>query len=152
MGLKAKIKEDIKWAMRRKDELRLLVLRMFLAAVHNSEIEKKAKSQDAELSEEELVTILRSEVKKRRDAIFEFEKGGRKDLVEKETAELKILEIYIPQEPSDGEVEKLAREVLKNFPGASQKDFGRIMGDTMKRLKGQVSGDRVSGVVKKILQ
>lgn len=138
--------------MRSKDELRLSVLRMLSSAIHNKELEKRAKSGKVEeLMEEEVVAVLRSEVKKRRDAISEFEKGGRKDLVEKETAELKILEEYLPSELPDEEIEKIVKEVIAGIGEVAPKDFGRVMGEVMKRVKGQASGERVSEAVRQLL-
>ena len=148
--MQEKIQQDLKDAMRAKDELRLSVLRMLSAAIHNREIEKRPKSGEAELGEEEIITTIRSEAKKRRDAIVEFEKGGRKDLADKESAELKILAAYLPVELSDEEVEKIVREVVAGFGEVTKKDFGRVMAETMKRVKGQASGDRVSAWVKKV--
>lgn len=150
--MKDKILQDTKEAMRSKDELRLLVLRMISAAIHNKELEKRAKTgKIEELAEEETIAVIRSEVKKRRDAIVEFEKGGRKDLVEKETAELEILERYVPQDLSDEEIEKIVREAIGSLGEATLKDFGRAMGEAMKRIKGQATGDRVAALVRKIL-
>lgn len=150
--MKAKILKDTKDAMRSKDELRLSVLRMVSSAIHNKEIEKRAKSGKVEeLTEEETVAVVRSEVKKRRDAIIEFEKGNRKDLADKESAELKILEGYLPQELSDEEIEKIVKEVTAEFGVGDPKQFGRVMGEVMKRARGQASGDRVSAVVKRLL-
>jgi len=90
-----KIQNDIKDAMRAKDELRLSVLRMLSSAIHNREIEKKTKSGEPELSDEEILAVIRSEVKKRRDAVDGFTKGGRMDMAEKEQAESKILDSII---------------------------------------------------------
>ena len=151
--MRERIQNDIKDAMRGKDELRLSVLRMLSAAFHNRELEKRAKTGKAEeLSEEEMVSVIRSEVKKRRDAIGEFEKGGRKDLADKEAAELKVLEAYLPQELSDQEIEKIVREVAAQAGEVTEKDFGRIMGEAVKRIKGQAGGDRISVVVRRFLQ
>lgn len=151
--MKEKIQEDIKKAMKQKDELRLLVLRMLSAAMHNRELEKRAKTgKPEELTEEEVIAVIRSEVKKRRDAIVEFEKGKRKDLAEKEAAELKILEAYLPQEISDDEIERILKEVVSGLGEITQKDFGRVMGGAMKRVNGQASGDRVSAAVRKLMQ
>ena len=150
--LKEKIQNDIKEAMKAKDELKLSVLRMLSSAVKNRELEKRAKSGKVEeLSEEEVLASIRSEVNKRRDAIVEFEKGGRQDLADKESAELKILEAYLPQELSDEEVEKMVKEVISGLGEVTIRDFGRVMQEVMKRLKGQASGDRVSSAVKKAL-
>lgn len=151
--MKEKILADLKAAMRAKDERRLSVLRMLSSAIHNKELEKRAKSGKAEeLTEEETITVVRSEVKKRRDAIAEFEKGGRKDLADQESAELQILEAYLPQELSDEEIEKVVKGVVAELGVSDPKQFGRIMGEVMKRVKGQASGDRVSAAVKKLLQ
>lgn len=150
-GMKDKIRQAINEALRKKDALRLSVLRMVSAAMHNREIEKKTKSGISELSEDEVVTVLRSEVKKRKDAIVEYKKGDRSDLVEKEVDELKILEEYLPPEISEEELEKVVKEVLVTFDQVDEKSFGRVMGEVMKRVKGQASGDRVSEAVKKLL-
>lgn len=149
--MKEKIQEDIKAAMREKDELRLSVLRMLAAAMHNREIEKRAKAGAGELTEEEVLTTVRSEAKKRRDAIAEFTKGARADLVEKESAELKILEAYLPQKLSDEEIEKIVQEVIAGAGEISAKDFGRVMGEAMRRVKGQADGERVSMLVRREL-
>lgn len=147
-----KIRQIIQEALRSKDERRLLTLRGLSAAFHNKALEKRAKSgKEEELSEEEEIAVLRTEVKKRRDAIQEFEKGGRQDLAEKEAAELKILEEYLPQELSDEEIEKIVKEVTAGLGEVTPKDFGRVMGEAMKRIGGQASGDRVSNAARKIL-
>ncbi len=90
---------------------------------------------------------MRSEVKKCRDAIAEFEKGGRPDLVEKEKQELSILETYLPAELDDAAIGAIVKSVVAEFGSVGAKDFGRVMGEVMKRLKGRASGDRVSRAV-----
>lgn len=149
--MKFKIQQDIKEAMRAKEEVRLSTLRMLLSAIHNREIEKRARGGEAELSDEEIIAAVRSEAKKRRDAIAEYEKGGRIDLAEKEKGELKILEEYLPQELSDEELEKIARDVVSRLGQVTEKEFGRVMGEVMKQVRGQASGDRVGSIVRKIL-
>ena len=146
-----KIQNDIKDAMRAKDELRLSVLRMLSAAIHNREIEKKAKSGEPALSDEGIVAVIRSEVKKRRDAVDGFTKGGRMDMAEKERAESKILESYLPQELSDEEIEKIVKEVVVSMGEVTAKDFGKVMGMVIKKIGGQAGGNRVSAMVKKLL-
>ncbi len=145
--LKEKIQADAKAAMKAKDELRLSVLRLLSSAIHNREIEKHG-----ELTEEEIVAAIRSELKKRKDAAEQFLKGGRKELADKEAAEAKILETYLPGELPDEEIEKVAREAIAILGEVTQKDFGRVMGEVMKRVKGQASGDRISAAVRKFLQ
>ncbi len=151
MGLKAVIVEDTTRSLRAKDERRLTTLRMLSSAIHNREIEKRGKGEAGESTEEDVLGVLRSEAKKRRDAIAEFEKGGRPDLVEKEKQELVILEAYLPAQLDDAAIAATVRSVVAEFGGASAKDFGRVMGGVMKRLKGQASGDRVSSAVREIL-
>ncbi|HCE86330.1 MAG TPA: aspartyl-tRNA amidotransferase [Candidatus Jacksonbacteria bacterium] len=146
-----KIQNDIKDAMRAKDELRLSVLRMLSSAIHNREIEKKTKSGEPELSDEEILAVIRSEVKKRRDAVDGFTKGGRMDMAEKEQAESKILESYLPQELSDEEIEKIVKEVIMSMGEVTAKDFGKVMGMVIKKIGGQAGGNRVSAMVKKLL-
>mgnify|MGYP001610090029 CR=1 FL=1 len=91
------------------------------------------------------------EVKKRKDAVQEFGKGGRQDLVDKETAELKILETYLPEEMSQEELEKIVKKVIDGLGPVSARDFGKIMGLIMKETKGLGSGDRASKTVNKFL-
>lgn len=152
MALYETLKKDLEDAMRAQDTLRLSVLRMVRASLHNKEIEKRARGGEPGLSEEETIAILRSEVKKRRDAIIEFKKGKREDLAEKESAELRILETYLPQELSDEEVLNTVRKVVNELGSVTIKDFGRVMASVMKKLGVQASGDRVSQIVRNTLQ
>lgn len=150
-NLKEQVAKDLRDALKSKDELRLSVLRMLASALHNRSIEKRGRTGNAELNEEEAIATLRSEVKKRKDAITEFEKGGREDLVRKETAELKVLEPYLTQELPDEEIERIVREAVGNLGDRTPRDFVRVMAEVMKRVKGQASGDRVSTIVKQAL-
>lgn len=152
MLLKEKIAEDIKNSMRQKAELKLSVLRMLSSAIKNKELEKRGKTGKEEvLTEGEVVAAIRSEAKKRKDSISEFEKAGRKELAEKEAAEMKILEAYLPAEISDEDLAGMVRETIASMGEVSIKDFGKIIGAVMKRAGGQASGDRVSQVVKLLL-
>lgn len=150
MTFKETIARDIKEALRGKDALRLSVLRMLAAAIHNREIEKRA--QTTGVSEEEMFAVLRSEAKKRRDAIGEFRRGGRNDLVLKESAELKILEAYMSPEMDDVEIAKIVDLVIQELGVVTEKDFGKVMGVVMKRIQGSASGEKVGAAVKRRLQ
>lgn len=162
MSLKEKIADDLKGAMRSRDDLKLSVLRMLQSAIHNKEIEKKGRvsGEQSELTEEELIAVFRSEIKKRRDAAEGFEKGGRQEMAEKERRESEILQSYLPAELLDEVLEKIVGEVVgglgevteKSLGSARGKDFGRVMGEVMKRVRGQASGDRVNAVIKKVLE
>ena len=150
MTLKEKIQSDMKDAMREKAEVRLSVLRMLLSVIHNREIEKRVKGGATESTDDEVLASIRSESKKRRDSIQEFCKAGRTDLVDKESTELAILETYLPAEMGDSELAKIVEEIIKGMGTITQKEFGRVMGEVMKKTKGQASGDRVSAIVKKL--
>ena len=149
--LKENIEDDLKEAMKQKAELKISVLRMFLSALKNKSIEKRGKTGSDGLSEEEVMAVMRSEVKKRRDSIQEFGKGGRQDLVNKEAEELKILEVYLPAEISDIDLEVAVRKIIENLGAISIKEFGKVMGLVMKDTKGRASGDRASKMVNKLL-
>lgn len=151
MSFQEKINEDIKAALRKKDELRLSVLRMTSAALHNKSIEKRAKGGKEMLTEEETIAIMRSEVKKRRDAAGEFTRGNRPELAAKELEECLILQSYLPQELSDEEIEKNVTDVVVSMGSVSEKEFGKVMGEVMKRIRGQASGDRVQKLVRDAL-
>lgn len=151
MELLSKIQGDIKEGMRAKNELRVSVLRMLSSTIKNREIEKRAKNRMEGLTDEEIIQAIRFEVKKRKDAIEQFTLGARQDLAEKEKSELSILEAYLPAEMNDADLEHLVRNVIAAAGEVTMKDFGKVMGEAMKRVKGQVSGDRVSAMVKKIL-
>lgn len=158
--LKETISNDLKQAMKEKDEVTLSTLRMLIAAIRNREIEKKTKLrksgsiEDVDtagmLDDEEIFDAMRSEVKKRRDAIAEFQKASRLDLVDRESAELDVLERYLPPELGDKEIMLVIKEIVDST-GAAQKDFGRVMGMAMNRLKGKASGDRVGALLKQML-
>lgn len=124
-------------------------LRMALASIRNREIEKRGKGDDSVLTEDEVMAVLRSEVKKRRDAAEEYRKAGREELAAKEETERMIIEKYLPQELPDEEIEKLLRPLAE---GAETKDFGRVMGAAMKAVANRASGDRVSAVLRQLLE
>ncbi|KKW18666.1 MAG: hypothetical protein A2131_00310 [Candidatus Sungbacteria bacterium GWC2_49_10] len=151
MNLRKTIAEDTTRSLRAKDERRLVTLRMLSSAIHNREIDKRGKGEVGEITEEDILGVLRSEAKKRRDAIAEFEKGGRPDLVEKEKQELVILEAYLPAQLDDAAIAATIRSVVAEFGSVGAKDFGRVMGEVMKRLEGRASGDRVSRAVAAVL-
>ncbi len=163
MSLKTTIEDDCRRALKENESARLSTLRMALAALKNREIEKRTRlsksgmsgeelEEGSVLTDEETLGVIRSEFKKRRDAEVEFKKGGRNDLAEKEKTEALILEWYLPAEVPDEEVEKAVREAVAALGVATEKDFGRVMGEAMKRLKGQAGGERVSAMVKKLLE
>lgn len=148
MVLKQTLEDDARSALKRGERLMLDTLRMALASLRNREIEKRGKGGDGMLTEDEVMAVLRSEAKKRRDAAEEYRKAGREELAAKENTERAIIEKYLPKEISDEEIEKLLQPLVA---GAEMKDFGRVMGMAMKVIAGRASGDRVNAVLKRVL-
>ncbi|MGE5578117.1 MAG: GatB/YqeY domain-containing protein [Syntrophothermus sp.] len=147
MSLQEKLQEDLKAAMKSKDSRRLSVIRLAKAAVKNAEIAKKR-----ELNDDEVLEVLSREVKQRRDAIPEFQKGNRPDLVESLEAEIAILMEYLPQQMSEEEIRQVAREVVAAVGAKDAKDMGKVMGALMPKVKGKADGRLVNQVVKELLQ
>lgn len=158
------IQEDLKQSMLAKDELRTGTLRMFLAAASNKEKEKRYKVSKAEpalaeqelqaksaLSPQELQDVASFEVKKRREAIEGFEKGGRKEQAEKERKEMEILLPYLPVQLSEDEVRKLVKEAISKAGAAGPQDLGKVMGMLVPQTKGKADGALVSRIVQELL-
>lgn len=141
------INNDLKNAMREKNELTVSVLRMLIASLKNKLISLVGQS---ELSDDEVMAVVKSEVKKRKDSIEAYLQGGRNDLAEKEEAEIAILNKYLPAAMSEEELEKIVREVIATIPDASAAKFGQIIGQVMAKAKG-ADGSAVSAMVKKVL-
>ncbi|MBU4348494.1 GatB/YqeY domain-containing protein [Patescibacteria group bacterium] len=131
MNLLEKINDDLKSAMKTKDQFRLGVLRMVNSALQNEKIKK---GKDSVLDEEEILKILAKEAKKRKESVSAFENGGRLELAEKEKKELAIIEEYLPEQMSREEVVILVGNVLNNISDKSS--FGLVMKEVMKELKG----------------
>jgi uncharacterized protein YqeY len=147
MSLKEQIVGDMTAAMKAKDAARTSTLRMLKAAMVNREIEK-----GGELDDEELSKLLRSQLKQRRDSVEQYEKGGRQDLVDKETAEIVVIERYLPQAASTEEIEQAVAAAIAETGATSMKEMGAVMKATMARLAGKRPDGRiVSETVKKKL-
>jgi uncharacterized protein YqeY len=147
MSLKDKITTDMTAAMRSKDAARTSTLRMLKAAIVNRE-----KDGGGQIDDEELVKLLRSQVKQRRDSIEQYQKGGRQDLVDKETAEIAVIEAYLPQAASAEEIDQAVTAAIAETGATSMKEMGAVMKAVMLRLAGQnADGRTVSDAVKKRL-
>ncbi|MEK7636671.1 MAG: GatB/YqeY domain-containing protein [Patescibacteria group bacterium] len=149
----ARIQNNIKDALRRKDAEQLSVLRMLVASIQSKQIEKRAKTGDQSiaLTDEEVVMVLKQEAKKRQDSARQFTVAGRTELAEKESKEFSIIQAYLPAELSDEELLALVQKTISAIGAVSGDDFGKTMSAVMKETKGLASGDRVSALVKKFL-
>lgn len=148
MTIQEQIKEDIKTAMKAGDSDRLTVLRGINSAFNNKAIELR--SSDKEMDDEAAMKVIASEAKKRKDSIEAFRSGGRDDLADKEAAELKILETYLPEQKSEAEIEAIVSRVLSENPEAKE-NMGQAMKFVMAEAGAGVDGKMVAQIVKKQL-
>ena len=147
MSLQDKIQSDIAEAMRTKDTLKLGVLRMMKTAVKNKEVEKMKA-----LEQPEVLAVFNSLVKQRKDSIDQFRKGGREELAQKEEAEIKVIESYLPAAASEDDIRRAIEEAIQETGASSMKDIGKVMKATQSRLAGKTAdGARVSQMVKEKL-
>ncbi len=144
--LKERLREDMKQAMKNREKLRLSTIRMITTLIKNAEIEKKH-----ELKDEDIISIIQKYAKQRRESIDMYEKGGRKDLVEKEKEELAIVNSYLPKQMSEDEVRAEAEKAVKELNATSLKDMGKVMGYLTSKLKSKADGSLISKVVKELL-
>ncbi|MBI2626516.1 MAG: GatB/YqeY domain-containing protein [Candidatus Nealsonbacteria bacterium] len=154
MSPKEKIRQDLNEALKSKEELKTSVLRLLSAAILNKEKDKRFKSGKAEdiaLTDEEIIDVISSEAKKRKEAIDLYQKGGRQDLANKEKAELEILQKYLPEQLSEEELKKLAKEAVSKIGAKDIKDMGKIMAILMPQVKGRADGNLVSKIIKDLL-
>ena len=147
MTIQEKIQSQMADAMRYRDQLRLSVLRMMKTAVKNKEIEKMKP-----LEEPEVLVVLNTLVKQRKDSVEQFRKGGREELAQKEEAEIKIIEEYLPAAASEDDIRRAIDEAVQETGAASMKDMGKVMKAALARLAGKsADGSRVSSMVKEKL-
>ena len=117
----------------------------------NARITEEELEKESGLLEDEVLEIISSEIKKRKEAALLFEKGKRMDLSEKERAEAKILEKYLPEQLSEEEIKKLAREIIEKMGIKEMKDVGKVMAELMPRVKGRTEGGLVSKIIRELL-
>ena len=145
--LAAQIDADLQQAMRDRDEVKKLTLR----AVKTALTELAKAGANHALSQEQVVTVVQKEAKRRREAALEYEKGGATARVNAELAELAVLEAYLPKALSDAEVEELARQVIAEVGATTPKELGKVMGPLVARVNGSADGKVVSATVRRLL-
>ncbi len=148
MSLYNQLENDFKQAMLARDKKLTNVLRLLKAALKNELINLKKD----ELSNDEVIKVLRHEAKKRQDSIEQFKQGNREDLAKEEQEELAIIEKYLPRLMSLEEIKKNVAEVISTLGEVTPNQFGRVMGETMKKINGRADGKLVSQAVKEALQ
>ncbi len=146
---KKNLQEELKQSVLSKNELKTSVLRMLLSAINYYEIQKGGAGYEA--TEEDVMTVIQSQAKQRRDSIEEFKKAKRQELVDKESKELEYLNAYLPAQMSEEEVKNLVAEAVKQSGATSMADIGKVMGILMPKVKGKADGAMVSSLVKQAL-
>lgn len=136
------LESDLNEALKERDKIRLTTLRLLKSALQNYKIEV-----GHDLSTQEIVQVLQKEAKKHRDSIDQYQKAGRTDLADEETAELKILDGYLPQQMSDADLEKVVDEAVASTGAKDKSQTGQVMGAVMAKVSGQADGKRVSAIV-----
>lgn len=146
MSLKEQLLEDMKAAMKEKDSIKKNAIQMARSAVLQVEKDNKVNLED-----DGVVEVIAKEVKKRKDALPEYEKSGRQDLIEKLKYEIGVLMKYLPEQFTEEEIEKIVKEVIEETGAESAKDMGKVMQTVMPRVKGRADGKLVNQIVKRML-
>jgi len=142
ISLKKKIDEDIKKALKSRDSLRLGVLRMLKSEIRYKEIDTRS-----ELSDEEVISVLSSSIKRRKDSIEQFERGGRDDLVSQEKAELEVILGYMPEQLNEEKLSGIISQAIKEVNASGPSDLGKVMKLIMPQVKGKADGKLVNQLV-----
>ena len=143
MSLKEKIKDDIKQAMRDKNESRLTTLRMLSAAIQRREVDERIQLDDAQV-----IAVIEKLVKQGRESIEQYVKGGRQELADKESGEIAVFQAYLPQQLSEAEIDKFVAEAIAATGASSIKDMGKVMGVLKPKLQGRADMGKVGGKIK----
>lgn len=150
MSFKDKINQDIKEAMKAKNQGALRALRAVKSAILLAET-AEGRNPETPLSEDEGMKILMKQAKQRKDSIDQFEKNDRADLAVKEKEELTVIEQYLPKQMSPEELAGKVKEIIERVGASSMKDMGKVMGIASKELAGKADGKAISGLVRQIL-
>lgn len=141
-GTMEQMTADMKAAMKAKESEKLGTIRMLLSSLKNAQIES-----GGELSEDEIIGVLSTEAKKRREAAQAYREGDRDELADKEEAELEVVESYLPKQLTDDEIGELVDEVIEETGASTRADMGKVMGPMMAKVKGRADGSKVKDIV-----
>lgn len=150
MILKEKIINDLKTAMKAGDTEKRDALRFLNSLIGNAEIEKN--KRETGLNDDEVAEVIARAVKQRRDSVEQYEKGGRSDLAEKEKKEIGILSVYLPEQLSGEKLRLTIKNIIAETGSVSKGGFGNVMGQVMRRVKGQADGNEVKKIVEEELR
>ncbi|MEC7835517.1 MAG: GatB/YqeY domain-containing protein [Chloroflexota bacterium] len=145
--LRETLDSDLKQAMRNQEALKRTVLRTMLSEIRNAEI-----NSQTTLDDEGIISVLTKQVQQRKDSVEAYEAANRQDLVEKETAEINIISVYLPEQLPQEEVERIIEDVISQSGSSSLDDMGKVMGLVMPQVKGRADGKIVNAIVTKKLR
>ena len=151
MGHREQLMDDLKQAMREKDETRKRAIRSVLAAIKKAETELDADGQRVSMDDDAILRVIAKQAKERQESIDAFRSGGRDDLVAREEADLAVLQDYLPQQMSQDELEAEARQVIAEVGATGPRDIGKVMKPLMARLKGRADGRLANQIVRELL-
>ncbi len=143
------LRDELRVAMLARDTEKTSVLRMIISAIQYYEINKGGAGYEA--TDEDVLSVIGREVKQRRESIEQFQNANRQDLVDKETKELEILKVYLPEQMSEEEIRQLVQESITQTGASSIQDIGKVMGNLMPKLKGKADGNLVNKLVRESL-
>jgi uncharacterized protein YqeY len=143
MSLQEQISAALKDAMRARDEAKMITLRLVLAA-----IKKREKEARSLLEDQEVISVITTQIKQRRESIEQYRKAGREDLAQREENELQILQGYMPEQVSEEEISNTLDEIIAEVGAASMKDMGKVMKAAMAKLAGRAEGGAINAMVK----
>lgn len=145
--IKTRIFSELKTSVKAKDQFKTSTLRFLLSDIKNLEIANKGK----ELTDDEVIQSLNSALKKRKESIAMYEQGQRKELADKEKQEVELIKSFLPKQMTPEEIEKILDKAIDKAGASNPKDFGRVMGSVMQKLKGKADGNLISDILKKKL-
>ncbi len=151
MGLREQLMDDLKQAMRERDERRKVAIRSIIAALQHAETELNPDGERVSLKDDGILALIAKQARQREESIVEFHKGRREDLVAAEEAELAILRTYLPQQMTREQIEAEVRQVIAEIGDSGAKDMGAVMKPLMARLKGRADGRLVNQIVRELL-
>jgi uncharacterized protein len=146
MSLMQELEEDFKKALKSQDKIRLSALRMLRSALKNKEVERRGKLDDSEI-----LSVIKGLIRQGKEAIEQFEKGGRQDLMDKEKTEIEIFSAYLPAQATSAEIEEIIDQIILEVKASGVRDMGKVMKSAMARLAGRAEGQVIQAIVKQKL-
>lgn len=149
--LREQLKNTLKTAMVEKDTIRVSTIRLILAAIKDRDIAARGTSKDGTITNDDILQLLQSMIKQRKDSIEMYAKGGRQDLVDSEQAEIDIIKTFLPKQMDEAEIKAAVEEAIKTAKAEGLKDMGNVMAALREQYAGQMDFGQASGIVKSIL-